>query len=37
LYLIHYDPQKQSVLLAEAQREFNGPVSMAEDFMVLGF
>jgi ribonuclease Z len=32
LYLIHYDPQDES-LVSQAQKEFPGPVALAEDFM----
>jgi len=35
LFLIHYDPQAKD-LLTEAQKEFLGPVTLAEDFMILG-
>jgi ribonuclease Z len=34
LYLIHYDPQAKD-LLTEAQKEFPGPVTLAQDFMTL--
>ena len=34
LYLIHYDPQAKN-LVVEAQKEFPGPVVLAEDFMRL--
>ncbi len=34
LYLIHYHPQAQD-LLSEAQKEFLGPIILAEDFMKL--
>ena len=34
LYLIHYNPQDES-LVSQAQTEFPGPVTRAEDFMIL--
>lgn len=37
LYLIHYNPSQRDDLQALAQAVFDGPVVMAEDFMVLEF
>jgi len=34
LYLVHYNPQDKS-LESQAQTEFSGPVTRAEDFMIL--
>ena len=36
LYLIHYNPQDES-LESQAQKEFSGPVTRAEDFMTIEF
>ncbi len=37
LMLIHYNPARQAELKAEAEATFNGPVTLAQDFMELGF